>query len=1007
VYFGGETVKSKILGPLIALVLLSAAAANAASATQLLLSTSAQNVGAGSCSGAVTVKQVGAGGVTAVSSSTTTVNLAGNGLGLTLSFFSDSACTHAVSAVTIAANQSSASFYFRSYAATTYTLTASSSGLTSASQSEVIQAATATVLAFDSNPPSSLASGTTISPALDVRIEDRYGNEVNSSAVITIGLASGTGSVSGSTQLNASSGRALFNNVNVIASVTGSFTLQASSTGLTAAKTTAFSMIGTATASSTPSPTPSLIPSASKLQVLSAAQNVAAGSCSAAVTIEQLNAQGSAVATLSDATLSLSGNGLGLTLSFFSDSACSKSITGAVISAGQSQSSFYFKSLAATTYTLSAASTGLTTATQSEVVSAAAANGLAFDSSPPSTIVSGATISPALDVRIEDRYGNEVNSNAQVSLGVASGSGTVSGTTQIAAASGRALFNNVSVAASAAGSFALQASSAGLASAKTASFSVTGVSSPAPVVSATPNPTPTVTPSPSPTSSQIVEASLNGIEQPTPEKNFVLPLSNSLSLSVAQNETTGRVLSVQVKSCEVLAITAPTGVNVSLFHMPKVTTTTPSFSGALIGAHYDPLVPISTTSSQICPTESWIWADIGVAAGTAPGNYSFKIGDLPVSLKVLAFAMPSEATMPMYVGLNTYTTLAAHNLPSSSSVSVQGPLAMTYINQLRAHRIEPQGQMIANPAVNSSGSMNLDNWSTSDASFRETEMTGALAPVCMANPTNVASSWLSTQTLQAWENSSKIESTLAGFWAYITDEPNSTYAAANNYDPGFAGTIARAKLVRANAPNLKTMVTSEPETALLGLIDHFTVVFEYFMQPGHWTDYSEAPGYWIYGACMSHGSCSNGTTGAPTGAPDLMLDQNDVHGRLFPLTAYALGAQAALYYAANYDYGVTNPWTNQYEFGGNGDGNLIYPGALDPASGVSQGGYTFTTDTAVASIRMKAIRQGQFDIEYLNLAKQKGLSTNLSTLVPNQFTWSRNNADYEAMRQAIISAAGL
>ena len=366
--------------------------------------------------------------------------------------------------------------------------------------------------------------------------------------------------------------------------------------------------------------------------------------------------------------------------------------------------------------------------------------------------------------------------------------------------------------------------------------------------------------------------------------------------------------------------------------------------------------------------------------------------------------------MPMYMGLSTYSILAAHNLSTSSSVSVQGPLAMTYINALRAHRIEPEGQAIATPPANTNGTLNLDNWSTYDASFRETDMTGALGPVNVASPTDVTGAydtWLSAATLADWEGSYKIESGLANAWVYMTDEPNPTLSSANNYDPNFAATVTRAQLVRANAPDLKIMITSEPATQLLGLIDHFTVVFEYFMQAGHWTNYAEAPGYWIYGACMSHGSCSNGSTAKPTGAPDLMLDQNDVHGRLFPLVAYALGASGALYYDANYDYGVTNPWTNQYEFGGNGDGELLYPGAANPTSTSVQDGYTFATDTAVASIRLKAIRQGQYDIEYLNLAKQKNVTTNLSTLVPNQFTWSRNNTDYDAMRAAIVSALGL
>jgi hypothetical protein len=193
-------------------------------------------------------------------------------------------------------------------------------------------------------------------------------------------------------------------------------------------------------------------------------------------------------------------------------------------------------------------------------------------------------------------------------------------------------------------------------------------------------------------------------------------------------------------------------------------------------------------------------------------------------------------------------------------------------------------------------------------------------------------------------------------------------------------------------------VTHEPTSALHGLIDHFVTVVENFQVAGHGQDYSQAPNYWIYGSCMSHGSCSNGTLGNLTGTPDLMLDENDVNPRAFPLVAYMAGAQAALYFSAMQQYSSHDVWSTQYDFGGNGDGQLLYPGI--------SGTMGFTQDEPVMSIRTKAMRQGEYDIEYLNLAKQAGLSTNAATLIPNQFNWSRNNSDYEALRQFIGNTLG-
>jgi len=55
-----------------------------------------------------------------------------------------------------------------------------------------------------------------------------------------------------------------------------------------------------------------------------------------------------------------------------------------------------------------------------------------------------------------------------------------------------------------------------------------------------------------------------------------------------------------------------------------------------------------------------------------------------------------------------------------------------------------------------------------------------------------------------------------------------------------------------------------------------------------------------------------------------------------------------------------DPWVNQYFFGGNGDGTLFYPGLPDRIGGRS--------DIPIESIRLKMIREGIEDYEYLVLA---------------------------------------
>jgi hypothetical protein len=479
----------------------------------------------------------------------------------------------------------------------------------------------------------------------------------------------------------------------------------------------------------------------------------------------------------------------------------------------------------------------------------------------------------------------------------------------------------------------------------------------------------------------MVQASTEGVEKPTPEKNFVLSMSNQLSLTLSRNEVAGTVLKVAVPSCQALAVNAPSGVTVSLFRMPQITTTSASFKGGIVGPHYDPLIPVASSGGQVCPTDTFVWVDVAVAATVTPGSYSFSIGDLPVSLRVWNLTIPTALSMPIYIQLESYKILAAQGYSSSTGVNIQGPLELQYTTFLRSHRIEPIEQRIADPSANSTGSMNIDNFSQySGGSWRDEVLNGASAPVCAIAPTNISSSWDTAAQLADWEATIKLEPGMAKAWAYITDEPTN-----------LTGTATRAQLVHANAPDMEVMVTHEPTTALLGLVDHFTVIFEYFMTAGHWQDYTQAPGYWMYGSCVSHGNCSNGSPGTLTGTPDLMLDEPDVNDRAFPLVAYAMGAGAALYYDAT--YALETAWTTQYNFGGNGDGNLLYPG-ISGQNGLTASG-------PVGSIRLKAMRQGQYDIEYVNMANAAKLSTNLSTLIPDQYHWSRNNSDFDTLRETI------
>jgi hypothetical protein len=392
--------------------------------------------------------------------------------------------------------------------------------------------------------------------------------------------------------------------------------------------------------------------------------------------------------------------------------------------------------------------------------------------------------------------------------------------------------------------------------------------------------------------------------------------------------------------------------------MLTVTTTKKSHTLAVVGDHYDPVVPVST----VCQSDRFALVDItGVSAGT----YQIQLLDLPVTVKVLPQVMP-KPSMPLYIGLGSWALVLGHKLPTTTAVDVQGPLTMAYVNMLREHRIEPFAQFIVQP------NGNLDNWKEWTGSFRQLAMTGALAAPMIAGPAFIGQPWLTAAQLAQWQALLQTEPGLAGAWAYVTDEVP---------DADLPGLKTRLQMARANAPGIKLMVTREPVADMLPLVDHWVPIFEYFKRADRWQNY-DGMAYWMYGACPSHGSCSNGTLGTLTGTPDLMLDEPTHHAIAYPLVAYKMGAKAALYYTAVEAYGRMDPWLDQYQFGGNGDGQLVYPGR--------PGERGFTAHVPVASIRLKALREGMNLIEHAKLSGKN--------LVTNQFVWPKDVKAYDGMR---------
>lgn len=145
-------------------------------------------------------------------------------------------------------------------AGTGYTLQATDGALTAAISNSFNVTATVgppAKLVF-SGPPSNVAVGASITPAVAVTIQDASGNTVTTATnqvTIAITTGTGTGTLGGTLTVTPVNGVATFSNLTISAAGTG-YTLTATSTGLTSAISNAFNVTapGSFTVAATPNP---------------------------------------------------------------------------------------------------------------------------------------------------------------------------------------------------------------------------------------------------------------------------------------------------------------------------------------------------------------------------------------------------------------------------------------------------------------------------------------------------------------------------------------------------------------------------------------------------------------------------------------------------------------------------------------------------------------------------------------------------------------------------------
>ncbi len=429
--------------------------------------------------------------------------------------------------------------------------------------------------------------------------------------------------------------------------------------------------------------------------------------------------------------------------------------------------------------------------------------------------------------------------------------------------------------------------------------------------------------------------------------------------------------------------------------------------------------PFSVTLGRNQP----VWIEIYVPATAAAGLY---IGTatvtatnqtavaIPVELTVWNFTLPSTSTLKSAFSIDFKNLPMGHGYGSDHYFN-HLDLIKVYSKANLLHRITPD--YLPGPHVVPGG---WDAFTTRFGPlFDGTEpLPGGKLPGAKMTAYRISTwdKWTDQVFLKDLALRLKARNWFGKAFQYTFDEPQPD-------QPAQWQTIKdRVTALHRADPGFKTLVTTSIQSATeFGLtqcgapkkdpcIDILTPTIRFMdNKPGDSVSGGEVPGgndtignqrdkygpeTWWYQACGSHG-CSVVGTGYRTGWPTYMIDLPALFSRVMEWQSFKYNIQGELYYDVTFAYQVQDPWVSQHDFGGNGDGTLYYPGTPAKIGG--------TKHIPVESIRLKMIREGMEDYEYMHLLKELGeeayAQEQVATVVTNTYTWSRSPEDFYAARE--------
>jgi len=378
-----------------------------------------------------------------------------------------------------------------------------------------------------------------------------------------------------------------------------------------------------------------------------------------------------------------------------------------------------------------------------------------------------------------------------------------------------------------------------------------------------------------------------------------------------------------------------------------------------------------------------LWVEIFVPVNAHPGKYtgSARISlcgivqfFVPINLTVWRFVLPSTATLKSSFGLNGINALKQHRGRYTNDEDLHAITAL-YTKAALLHRLSTQGGSLEPPKFSyEAGKMRLD-WREYDTEVGPFLNGVAIPEGEPLHGARATSAEIRTPKVFETDEQEKLYWTEwtrhfqqkgwdGRLFLYLWDEPAGR---------DFPEVLRRVRVSAQVEPRLRNLLTVPFTQKLAEVVQIWVPLVNCLeIKPGYPDFCGDTPpsdayarqtqpgkSLWFYQSCASHG-CN--IVGGPyfTGWPSYMIDVPGAANRVMQWLAWKFRMDGELYYSMNEAYGQDNdPWVNIRLFGGNGDGTLFYPGRPDRIGGKS--------DIPIESIRLKLIREGMEDYEYLAL----------------------------------------